>query len=114
MASAIDPTRPVDGGPPAKADLRQNLQIAKSEIEALQSGKADIDHTHAEFGGATTTGFVPDPGSEGGRFLRDDGSWEVPAGAITSVFNLTGDVAISNLPEEPSPVNADGSGVESA
>src|SRR5687768_4917694 len=29
MASAIDPTKPVDGLPAVKADLRQNLQAAK-------------------------------------------------------------------------------------
>lgn len=36
MASAIDPTRPADGVPAEKADLRGNLQAAKDEIEALQ------------------------------------------------------------------------------
>jgi hypothetical protein len=36
--------------------------------------------------------------------LRDDGS---PAGAVPSVFGLTGDVAINNLPEELSAVDAD-------
>jgi hypothetical protein len=107
MASAIDPTKPVDGVPAIKADLRQNLQAAKSEIEALQAGKADIEHPHLDFDGATTTGFVPDPGSESGRFLRDDGSWEFPSGAVTRVFGLTGDIGIASLPEEPSVVNAD-------
>jgi hypothetical protein len=90
MASAIDPTKPVDGVPAIKADLRQNLEAAKSEIEALQGGKADLEHSHPDFDGAATAGFVPDPGSEDGRFLRDDGSWEFPSGAVTSVFGLTG------------------------
>ena len=36
MASTIDPTKPVDGVPAVKADLRANLQAAKDEIEALQ------------------------------------------------------------------------------
>ena len=36
MASAIDPSRPADGVPAVKADLRANLLAAKNEIEALQ------------------------------------------------------------------------------
>jgi hypothetical protein len=46
MASAIDPTNPVDGVPAIKADLRANLQAAKTEIEALQTAKADVGHQH--------------------------------------------------------------------
>ena len=46
MPSQIDPTKPIDGVPASKADLRTNLQAAKSEIEALQSGKADLGHQH--------------------------------------------------------------------
>lgn len=38
MVSAIDPTKPIDGVPAEKADLRDNLAAAKSEIEALQAG----------------------------------------------------------------------------
>jgi hypothetical protein len=37
MTSAIDPTKPADGLPSVKADLRANLLAAKSEIEALQA-----------------------------------------------------------------------------
>ena len=46
MPSQIDPTKPIDGVPASKADLRANLQSAKNEIEALQSGKADLGHQH--------------------------------------------------------------------
>jgi len=46
MASAIDPSKPADRVPLHKPDLRTNLQAAKSEIEALQSGKAEAAHTH--------------------------------------------------------------------
>jgi hypothetical protein len=46
MPSQIDPTKPIDGVPASKADLRANLQSAKGEIEALQSGKADLGHQH--------------------------------------------------------------------
>lgn len=37
MTSAIDPTKPADGLPASKAELRANLQAAKAEIEALQT-----------------------------------------------------------------------------
>jgi hypothetical protein len=37
MVSAIDPTKPLDGVPAVKSDLRNNLQAAKTEIEALQN-----------------------------------------------------------------------------
>jgi Pectate lyase superfamily protein len=37
MASAIDPSKPADGVPAVKADLRANLLAAKNEIEALQT-----------------------------------------------------------------------------
>ncbi|MEZ5932678.1 MAG: glycosyl hydrolase family 28-related protein [Alphaproteobacteria bacterium] len=37
MVSAIDPTKPLDGVPAVKSDLRDNLQAAKAEIEALQN-----------------------------------------------------------------------------
>jgi hypothetical protein len=46
VTSAIDPTKPVDGAPAVKADLRANLQSAKDEIEALQTGKTDFGHQH--------------------------------------------------------------------
>jgi len=36
MVSALDPTKPLDGVPAVKSDLRDNLQAAKTEIEALQ------------------------------------------------------------------------------
>jgi len=36
MVSSIDPSKPFNGVPAVKADLRQNLQFAKDEIEALQ------------------------------------------------------------------------------
>jgi hypothetical protein len=42
MVSAIDATKPADGIPASKADLRGNLATAKSEIEALQTDVAGI------------------------------------------------------------------------
>jgi hypothetical protein len=46
MVSAIDPAKPADGAPAVKAHLRANLQAAKTEIEALQNGKAEVGHNH--------------------------------------------------------------------
>jgi hypothetical protein len=37
MVSSIDPTKPADGIPASKADLRNNLATAKTEIETLQT-----------------------------------------------------------------------------
>ena len=37
MTSAIDPTRPLDGIPASKGDLRANWAAAKAELEALQA-----------------------------------------------------------------------------
>ena len=42
MVSAIDATKPADGIPASKADLRNNLATAKSEIEALQGDLAGV------------------------------------------------------------------------
>jgi hypothetical protein len=39
MVSAIDPTKPADGVPAVKAELRANLLAAKLEIETLQATK---------------------------------------------------------------------------
>lgn len=41
MVSAIDPTKPRDGVPASKSDLRNNLRAAKDEIEALQLSKIE-------------------------------------------------------------------------
>ena len=42
MVSAIDATKPADGIPASKADLRNNLATAKSEIESLQTDLGGI------------------------------------------------------------------------
>lgn len=42
MVSAIDATKPADGIPASKADLRNNLATAKGEIETLQGDVAGI------------------------------------------------------------------------
>lgn len=75
MASLIDPTKPADGVPAVKADLRANLQAAKDEIEALQAGGAAL----------------PAGGLTGQRLtkLSDsdfDVGWQTPSGAEASHF----------------------------
>ncbi len=42
MVSAIDATKPADGIPAVKADLRNNLATAKTEIETLQTDLGGI------------------------------------------------------------------------
>jgi len=42
MVSAIDATKPADGIPASKADLRDNLATAKTEIETLQTDLGGI------------------------------------------------------------------------
>lgn len=45
MVSNIDSTKPLDGVPAAKADLRANLAAAKAEISALQAQTSSIEST---------------------------------------------------------------------
>jgi hypothetical protein len=73
MVSALDPTKPADGAPAVKAHLRINLQAAKAEIEALQSGKAEVGHSH-------TLADVADAGSVAG--LDQVGSGEIASDAL--------------------------------
>ena len=54
MVSAIDATKPADGIPASKADLRGNLATAKSEIEGLQGDVAGIFRLSVSVETATT------------------------------------------------------------
>lgn len=91
MASAIDATKPADGVPASKADLRDNLAIARDEISALQGGAfVDVSGT-----------------ASSSTFLRGDGQWGVPSlgganytrdedGAVTrSLLNLAVDHGVN-------------------
>jgi trimeric autotransporter adhesin len=88
MPSQIDASKPVDGVPAAKADLRGNLQSAKAEIEALQSGKADLGHTH-------TVADLSDAGALAGKSTIAAG--DIDAGAVTAAELAAGAVTTAKL-----------------
>ena len=50
------------------------------------------------FSGAGTTGLVPDPGAEAGKYLKDDGTWATPAGGGggNDIYVEEGDVAVGD------------------
>ncbi len=84
MASAIDPTKPVDGVPSVKVDLRSNLQTAKTEIESLQTGKADLGHQHL-------LGDLTDAGALAAKDVVEAG--DIASGVVTA--NELGDAAVT-------------------
>lgn len=85
MASNIDPTKPVDGVPAEKADLRANLTAAKAEIEALQS-TVDAALQPSDVTSETLTGRT--------------GSVDLEGGADGDVLTVQGDgsLAVETLP----------------
>jgi hypothetical protein len=90
VASQIDPTKPADGVPAVKADLRTNLQAAKSEIEGLQgavAGKAESGHVHALADGEVTASRDLVLADAQSRMLRvdaiDDVTLTIPPAAGT-------------------------------
>jgi hypothetical protein len=54
--------------------------------------------TAPDFAGAGASGLVPDPGSETGKYLKDDGTWATPAGGGGgySVYVEEADVAVGD------------------
>ena len=58
MVSAIDATKPADGVPAVKADLRNNLAVASAEISALQSQLAAALSALQLIAGETTFGVI--------------------------------------------------------
>jgi hypothetical protein len=90
VTSAIDPTKPVDGAPAVKADLRANLQSAKDEIEALQTGKTDFGHQHVLVD-------VTDSGALASKVIVQ--SEDIAAAAITTAKLADAAVAGTKLPD---------------
>ncbi|HUU96381.1 MAG TPA: hypothetical protein VM487_11625 [Phycisphaerae bacterium] len=76
MSSSIDPTKPVDGVPAVKVDLRTNLTAAKDEIEALQRAIFAAETV------AGTTGYAAGDFDNGPRFIIANPS----GGAFTITF----------------------------
>ena len=88
MPSQIDPTKPVDGAPAIKADLRANLQSARDEIEALQTGKTDFGHQHV-------LADVTDSGALAGKDMVE--SADIAAAAITTDKLATAAVGVNQI-----------------
>ena len=88
MPSQIDPTKPVDGAPAIKADLRANLQSARDEIEALQTGKTDVGHQHV-------LADVTDSGALAGKDMVQ--SADIAAAAITTDKLATAAVGVNQI-----------------
>ena len=116
MPSQIDPTKPGDGSPAVKADLRANLQSAKDEIEALQTGKTDLGHQHL-LGDITDAGLLAGLDSVGAGHLdagftepvEDAGDYSSMPFTIADAYNVhrffTG--AQNHIVEFPAGVSAD-------
>jgi hypothetical protein len=88
MTSAIDPTVP-NGAAANSADLRANLQAAHDEIEALQTGKADVSYVDASIADLNDVymRWVPytgPPQSFLNQDLTRDGDWTMVANKNTS------------------------------
>lgn len=62
-----------------------SLTIAKTTgLQAALDAKAALVHTHATFT-ASVDGFVAAPVTATGKFLKDNGTWDVPAVSVGSV-----------------------------
>ena len=64
------------GSPSVKLDLRNNLQAAKTEIEAWQAGKADLAHQHV-------LGDLTDAGALAAKDIVEAG--DIAAGAVDGI-----------------------------
>lgn len=51
------------------------------KVEPLDEIKIGVESSNKIFRGAGAPGLVPDPITEDGKFLRDDGTWTIVAGA---------------------------------
>ena len=100
MVSAIDPTKPVDGVPAVKLNLRNNLQAAKTEIEALQVGKADTAHQHlvgdlTDVGALATKNVVAAADIAAGAVTTS----KLADAAVTTIKLADGAVITAKLPD---------------
>ena len=89
MSSAIDPTKPADGVPASKADLRANLHAAKDEIEALEAAQIPVGGTSGQVLAKNSntdydTGWVDQTG--GGSVAVEDEGTQILASAARLNF----------------------------
>jgi hypothetical protein len=96
----------IDSAPETYDTLKEIADYISSDTTAMEAlnqaiaGKADANHTHAAFTGATssnagTAGFVPAPGtSDTGKYLKGDGSW-------ATVPTTTVDTSLSSSSTNP-------------
>lgn len=90
MSSAIDVTKPVTGSP-TTASVRSNFAAAKSEIEALQTGKQDSG-SYA----LTTTNLTAGTGLSGGGTLAANRTFSVNYGTVSGTAAQGNDSRINN------------------
>lgn len=62
---------------------------------AAMRGLLDLE----QFAGSGTSGLVPDPESETGKFLKDDGSWDTPAQSTAADLSVDDLIALSGVAE---------------
>ena len=106
MVSAIDPTKPLDGVPAVKKDLRDNLQAARTEIEALQN-RSVLGQT----GDVTITALSeqPSPASSAKVVIEQtDGSFRSTALANLPIVSAGSGDGTTNV--KSAPFNAVGDG----
>ncbi|MEL6963621.1 MAG: glycosyl hydrolase family 28-related protein, partial [Pseudomonadota bacterium] len=99
MVSAIDPTKPLDGVPAVKGDLRDNLQAAKSEIEALQNQRV-----FGQFGDVTIKALAQQatPASSARVVIeQSDGSFRSVALADLPLVSTESSRGATNIQTEP-------------
>jgi Pectate lyase superfamily protein len=102
MASAIDASKPADGVPAVKADLRANLLAAKNEIEALDGRVTILESIPPGGGGPSAFVSVKDFGAVGNGTTDD-------LTAIQNAINsVSGDGGFVFFPRSTAPYLIDG------
>ena len=90
----VDNSSVVSGGV-AQIDLtgKQDTLTAGSNISINNNVISATDTTYSDFAGSTH-GLVPEVQTQAGKYLKDDGSWDTPAGGAT--YTAGTNIQISN------------------
>jgi len=87
-------TPPIDHGDAVHFNPENEIKDADRGYEGTApetlNGRLQFTDGDTVFAGAGVPGIVPDPVVEAGKFLRDNGTWEVPAGGGAPVFGGAG------------------------